>query len=107
MALTSINDAIAAYNATAKKAMGLPSQPDADTAGGPGTDFAGLVKDGIKSAIDTAKKGEAMSIQGLSGKADIRDVVAAVNNAQLTLQTVVSVRDKVINAYNFIMQMPI
>ncbi len=48
-----------------------------------------------------------MSKQALSGKADVRDVVAAVNNAELTLQTVVAVRDKVVSAYNEILHMPI
>ena len=40
-------------------------------------------------------------------QADIVDVVNAVNSAELTLDTVVAVRDKVIAAYQTIMQMPI
>ena len=35
------------------------------------------------------------------------NVVNAVNQAELTLDTVVAVRDKVITAYQSIMQMPI
>ncbi len=35
------------------------------------------------------------------------DVVQAVSNAELTLQTVVAVRDRVVNAYQEIMRMPI
>jgi flagellar hook-basal body complex protein FliE len=46
-------------------------------------------------------------MQGVAGNVDIRDVVMAVNNAEVTLQTVVAVRDKVIAAYQDIMRMPI
>jgi flagellar hook-basal body complex protein FliE len=35
------------------------------------------------------------------------DVVTAVSNAEMTLQTVVAVRDRVLNAYQEIMRMPI
>ena len=47
------------------------------------------------------------SAAGIAGKADIRDVVQAVTNAELTLKTVVSVRDKVISAYNDIIHLPV
>jgi len=55
----------------------------------------------------TLKEGETVSAAAIAGKADIREVVTAVANAQMTLDTVVTVRDKVINAYNEIMRMPI
>jgi flagellar hook-basal body complex protein FliE len=105
MALTSITDAIAAYNSAAKSLTGK-ADPVEETAA-PGTDFASLLKDGAKAAIEAGKSSEDMSKQALAGKADVRDVVAAVNNAELTLQTVVAVRDKVISAYNEILHMPI
>lgn len=107
MATTSITDALAAYANVAKSVTtGKPAQAD-DSAAAPGTDFASLLKDGAKAAIDAGKKSEELSKQAIAGKADIRDVVAAVNNAELTLQTVVAVRDKVISAYNDILHMAI
>ena len=42
-----------------------------------------------------------------TGKANIVDVVNSVNSAELTLDTVVAVRDKVVQAYQSIMNMPI
>lgn len=42
-----------------------------------------------------------------SGAADLTDVVTAVGKAELTLQTVVAVRDKVIQAYQEVLRMPI
>ena len=45
--------------------------------------------------------------QQVQGKANIVDVVQSVNAAELTLDTVVAVRDKVVAAYQSIMNMPI
>lgn len=105
MAITNITDVIAAYTNAAKSATGETKSAE-DTAA-VGSDFASLLKDGAKAAIEAGKKSEELSKQAIAGKADVRDVVAAVNNAELTLQTVVAVRDKVISAYNDIIRMPI
>ena len=108
MPVTSIGNAIAAYNATAKAANGeLDTQSEGQTGAVGGSDFAAMLRQGAEDAIAAGKKSEMLSEQALAGKADIRDVVAAVNNAAMTLQTVIAVRDKVITAYNSILQMPI
>jgi len=107
MALTTINNAISAYNNAARSFASGDSEAKTESVSGSGMDFASLLKDGVKSAIDSSRKSEELSKQAIAGKADVRDVVAAVNNAELTLQTVVAVRDKVIGAYNDILKMPI
>jgi flagellar hook-basal body complex protein FliE len=109
MAITTVNSAIQAYN-NAAKSFGSGAVTDADSAvstGAGGSNFASMLKEGVDSAISAGHKGEEMSKQAIAGKADVRDVVAAVNNAEMTLQTVVAVRDKVIGAYNDILKMPI
>ena len=53
------------------------------------------------------KQGEQVAASQVTGQADVVNVVNAVNSAELTLDTVVAVRDKVISAYQNIMQMPI
>ena len=70
-------------------------------------DFLSLVKDAAQDAVKTGQKSEAMSVAGVAGKADLMDVVQAVGNAEVTLQTVVAVRDKMINAYQELIRMPI
>ena len=45
--------------------------------------------------------------QQVQGKANMVDVVQSVNAAEITLDTVVAVRDKVVAAYQSIMNMPI
>jgi flagellar hook-basal body complex protein FliE len=61
----------------------------------------------VKSSVSTIKQGEQMAAKQAAGQADIVDVVNSVNAAEITLDTVVAVRDKVVAAYQSIMNMPI
>ncbi len=69
-------------------------------------EFADLVKGAIRAAIAEGNESEAKSISAAGGTADLADVVTAVAEAELTLQTVIAVRDKVIEAYREILRMP-
>jgi len=104
--MTTISDAISAYSALAK-AAGTDGLKSSKPVTAPVTDFASVLGDAAKNSLGALKQGEQASAAAIAGKADIRDVVAAVTNAELTLETVVNVRDKVINAYNEILRMPI
>ena len=68
--------------------------------------FADFMKKNITSSIDTLKSGETMAARAVTEEADLTDVVEAVTAAELTLQTVVSVRDRLISTYQEIMRMP-
>lgn len=72
-----------------------------------GPNFADFLKAGVEQSIDTMKAGEQMSAKAVTGQADLTDVVQAVTSAEITLQTVTAVRDKMISAYQDIMRMPI
>ena len=69
--------------------------------------FSDLLKEATAGAIDTQYKTEAIQMESLTGKVELTDLAAAVANAELTLNTVVAVRDKVIGAYQEIIRMPI
>lgn len=69
--------------------------------------FGDMVKDSAGKAIETIRAGEKASAQAVVGKADLTDVVAAVTEAEMTLQTVVAIRDKMMAAYQEIMRMSI
>ncbi|HEX4533184.1 MAG TPA: flagellar hook-basal body complex protein FliE [Rhizomicrobium sp.] len=69
--------------------------------------FSDFLSGAMKSAVGNMQAGEQMATQQIAGKADVVDVVNAVNSAELTLNTVVAVRDKVVSAYQSIMNMPI
>ena len=69
-------------------------------------EFADLVKSAIDEAVRIGERSEQLTIQGINERADVSQVVTAVAEAELTLQTVVTVRDKVIEAYKQIIRMP-
>lgn len=70
------------------------------------TEFKDMVTSAVNSAVDISKNAEQISMQAIAGKADIQDVVLAVSNAEMALETVVAVRDTAIKAYKEIMSMP-
>jgi len=71
------------------------------------TGFESMLGDVLSSAMSAGKKAETMAINGMAKKAELVDVVTAVTQAEITLETVTAVRDKVISAYQDIMRMPI
>lgn len=78
----------------------------AGTASG-GPNFGAMVKEAIGSVIEAGKKSDAQSQAMAAGKANIVDVVTAVTETEVAIEAMVSVRDKVIQAYEEIMRMPI
>jgi flagellar hook-basal body complex protein FliE len=98
------SQAVSAYNQIAKKA-GSPGLEARDA--GSGSDFASVLENAAVGAIDTMKEGEKQSLKAAAGKADLNEVVTAVSKAEMTLQTVVTVRDKALQAYQEILRMPI
>jgi len=46
-------------------------------------------------------------MQAISGQGNLTDVVTALSRAELSLQTATAVRDRVVQAYQSIMAMPI
>jgi flagellar hook-basal body complex protein FliE len=78
-----------------------PGQP-----GGAGG-FEDILKNAMTDAVQSSHKAEAQMQAQVQGKGNLIDVVTAINSAQTSLQTVLAVRDQVIQAYQQIMQMPI
>ena len=75
------------------------------TSGGPS--FSAVLKDAVGSVLEAGKKSDAQTMAMASGKANVMDVVTAVAETDVAVSTLVSVRDKVIAAYEDIMKMPI
>lgn len=99
------SNAINAYNAAARSVGEGRAQPAEET--GQGSAFAAMVKDSLREARDLGLKSEETQMQALNGQADMRDVVMAVANAEMALDTVVTIRDRVLSAYQEILKMPI
>jgi flagellar hook-basal body complex protein FliE len=74
---------------------------------GDAIDFGKMVQNAIGDAATAARNAEQAGLAAASGKADIVDVVTAIAQAETTLETVMAVRDQVIQAYQEILRMPI
>jgi flagellar hook-basal body complex protein FliE len=98
--------AAAAYRAAAQIATPTATGAIAP-ADVPGGSFSDFLSGAIKDSINTMRQGEHAASQQVQGKANLVEVVQSVNAAELTLDTVVAVRDKVVAAYQSIMNMPI
>ena len=95
-----------AYQSKAILAEGIGSLPGLDE--GKKTDsFSDMLGDVLQDAVDTNLKAEKMQLSALTGDVELTDLVTAIAEAELTLNTVVSVRDRVIAAYQEIIRMPI
>jgi flagellar hook-basal body complex protein FliE len=92
---------------TVKSSASGETSGSGDAGGLGGMSFGDILGTNLKGAIDTIKNSEKVSADAITGKANLIDVTQAVSSAKLTLDTVVAVRDNVIEAYQRVMQMPI
>jgi len=96
--------AVSAYRQVSSAA----TQPGMEARGAtPGKSFKDVMTDMTESMVQAGTNAEKMTAQAMTGKADLNEVVMAVANADVALQTVVAVRDRVIQAYQDILRMPI
>ena len=92
--------------AAAQKTLGAePGLGSGAPASGPG--FGELLKSAMSDAVKASKHAETQMAAQVQGKAELVDVVTAVSSAEASLETVMAIRDQVINAYQEIMRMPI
>jgi flagellar hook-basal body complex protein FliE len=72
-----------------------------------GGGFGGMVEKLVTDAASSMRQAETASAKQVAGKGDLIDVVTAVGAAETALDTVVAVRDRMVNAYSEIMRMQI
>jgi flagellar hook-basal body complex protein FliE len=70
-------------------------------------DFGALLSRAINGAITTGEQADTQAMQAIAGGGDLTSVVTAVSRAQLSLQTTVAIRDRVLQAYQDIIKMSI
>jgi flagellar hook-basal body complex protein FliE len=95
-----------AYAATQQTA-GIDPGFGSDKAAGMGGGFGEILKSAMSDAAKASKNAETQMANHVQGKGDLVDVVTAVSSAEASLETVMAIRDQVINAYQEIMRMPI
>lgn len=69
--------------------------------------FAEMVKSAVESTSANLQAGEAAGAAVAAGEASLVDVVTAVSAAEVSLEAAIAVRNRVIEAYQEIMRMPI
>lgn len=103
--------AASAYGRVASGAAEAPQDGAADALGGVGGDVAGgfgrVLTRALEGVVETGKRADAQSVAAISGTGNVTEVVTAVARAELALQSVTAVRDRVVQAYQDIMRMPI
>jgi flagellar hook-basal body complex protein FliE len=72
-----------------------------------GSGFSDLLSRALNGAVESGRQADAQSAAAIAGNGDLTHVVTAVSRAELALQTTVAVRDRVIQAYQDIIKMPI
>ncbi|VAW11354.1 hypothetical protein MNBD_ALPHA09-686 [hydrothermal vent metagenome] len=100
--------AVAAANAYAVQAKEIADAAKA-ASGPPAAEggFASLLENTMNSLSETGKAADQQMQLQASGQANVIDVVTSVAEAELTVQTIVAVRDRVLSAYQEILRMPI
>jgi flagellar hook-basal body complex protein FliE len=96
-------NAYAAVQAQANKAAPSPGVNAAETQGG----FGQILQQVMGDAVTSSRHAEQAMAAQVQGKAELVDVVTAISSAEASLETVMAVRDQVIQAYQEIMRMPI
>ena len=61
----------------------------------------------VKGFADTVRAGEDTALRALAGDADPHSLVQALAETQLAVETAVTLRDKVVEAYQEIIRMPV
>lgn len=86
----------------AKSALGAGASAIKTNAEGKGAAF-----DALHQLAGAVEKGEKASIAYMTGGADPHSVVEAMAAAELAIETATTIRDKVVEAYQEILRMPV
>jgi flagellar hook-basal body complex protein FliE len=95
--------AAAAYRAAAGAGAGAPGASAAAAEGG----FGGMLQRALQQGVELGRSAEASSTAAMLGQGSVTDAVMAISRAELALQAAVTVRDRVVAAYQDVMRMPI
>lgn len=102
-------DALSAYGRARGVADGVTGNAAPSSVGDTpaSSGFSDLVAGAVSQVGGALSKAESASLAQVAGKGDLIDVATAIGAAETALDTMVAVRDRVVNAYNDIMRMQI
>ncbi len=96
-----------AYAALARMSEQPAGVARAAGAGDGAPNFGAVLKDAMQAVAEAGHRSDAQAQAVAMGKANMIDVVTAVAESETAIQALVSVRDKMIAAYEEILKMPI
>ncbi len=102
---TPFSAATAAYGNAAQLLQDAARSSASQTTGG--ADFSKMLAESVQSVVETGNRADQISLDMLSGKAGVVDMVTAIAQTELAVESMVTVRDRVISAYQDILRMPI
>lgn len=68
--------------------------------------FSDMVEEAAQTAVTTVRQGDQVASAGLAGQADLQSVVEATMAMESTVRVSVALRDKMVEAYQEIIRMP-
>jgi len=72
-----------------------------------GPSFGELLKNAVGGVVEMGRRSDAQTQAMATGRANVVDVVTAVAETEVAVESLVAVRDRMISAYEEIMRMPI
>jgi flagellar hook-basal body complex protein FliE len=69
--------------------------------------FSNAVTQAVQQAVATGEHADTQAIDAIRNGGNLTQVVTALSQAELTLQTATAIRDRVVQAYQDIIRMPI
>lgn len=105
--MTSPSAAAGAYASLARLANPSANLGRAVGEAGGGPSFGELLRNAAGSVLDAGRKADTQAQAMAAGKGNVVDVVTAVAETEVAVETMVAVRDRIISAYEEIMRMPI
>ncbi len=105
---TSISAAATAYGDAARLLQdSAKGGASSEIEGGGGADFSSMLAESVQGVVESGNRADQVSMDMVNGNGSVVDVVTAVAETELAVETMVTVRDRVISAYEEIMRMPI
>lgn len=102
-----IDQMLSVMRATAAQAGGRPAEAPSGAAGG--VDFAQVLQNSIDQVSQTQRQAENMAAKFAAGdnEANLHEVMISLQKANLSFQEMVQVRNKLVSAYNDVMNMQV
>lgn len=103
-----IEQMLSVLRSTAAQATNRPAETAPATTAG-GLDFAQVLKNSIDQVNQTQQKADQMSESMAAGNTDqnLHDVMIALQTASVSFQEMVQVRNRLVNAYQDVMNMQV